>query len=73
MDVIEDELGLFYNDCRDKDLEGHYIDVLRGRPNVIYTQHMAFYYRTAVSDMVYNCLRSMKLHYEGKEIPYRLA
>ena len=73
LDVVENELGLYYNDCRDKDLEGHYIDILRNMPNVIYTQHMAFYYRTAVRDMVFNCLRSMKLHNEGKVIPYRLA
>ena len=73
LDVVENELGLYYNDCRDKDLEGHYIDILRNMPNVIYTQHMAFYYRTAVRDMVSNCLLSMKLHNEGKEIPHRLA
>jgi D-lactate dehydrogenase len=73
LDVVENEFGLYYNDCRDKGLEGHYIDILRNMPNVIYTQHMAFYYRTAVRDMVFNCLRSMKLHSEGKEFPHRLA
>ena len=73
IDVVENELGLIYHDCRDKDLEGHYIGILRNMPNVIYTQHMAFYYRTAVRDMVFNGLHSMKLHEEGKEVPYRLA
>ena len=73
LDVVENELGLTYNDCRDKDLTGQYIDIFRNMPNVIYTQHMAFYYHKAVSDMVYNCLLSMKMHNEGKEIPHRLA
>lgn len=73
IDVVEDEFGLYYFDCRDKDLEDHYIGILRKMPNVIFTHHMAFYYRSAVRDMVYNCLYGMKMLEEGKEVPLRLV
>ncbi len=73
MDVVENEFGLFYFDCTEKDLEDHYIGILRKMPNVIFTHHMAFYYRTAIDDMVYNCLYGMKMLSEGKEVPLRLV
>ncbi|MCQ2078833.1 MAG: NAD(P)-binding domain-containing protein [archaeon] len=73
LDVVEDEFGLYYNDCTDMDLEDHHIGVLRRMDNVIITHHMAFYYRTAVRDMIYNCLLGMKMLAEGREIPLRLA
>ena len=73
LDVVENEIGLYYNDCTDRDLEDHYIGILRKMPNVLFTHHMAFYYRTAVRDMVYNCLYGMKMLSEGKEIPLRLV
>jgi len=73
LDVIEDEFDLFYYDCRDMDLTGRYIDILRNMPNVIYSHHMAFYYRAAIWGMVYNSVRSMKLYSEGKEVPMRLT
>ena len=41
-------------------------------PNVIYSHHMAYYYREAVWGMVYNSILSMKQFDEGKEVPLRL-
>lgn len=73
LDVIEDEFGLYYKDCSDIDLSGRYIGRLNDRPEILVTHHMAFYYRAAVSDMVYNSLLAMKLFSEGKEIPFRIA
>ncbi len=73
LDVVENEFGLYYNDCTQMDLEDHFIGRLRKMPNVLFTHHMAFYYRNAVRDMVYNCLYGMKMFDEGKEIPNRLA
>jgi len=73
VDVVENEIGLYYRDCSDMDLEDHYIGILRKMPNVIFTHHMAYYYNTAVRDMVYNCLYGMKMLDEGKEIPLRLV
>ncbi|MBR2255600.1 MAG: lactate dehydrogenase [Candidatus Methanomethylophilaceae archaeon] len=72
LDVIEGEFGLYYNDCRGMDLEGTALERLRSRDDVILTHHMAFYYDTAIRDMVRNCLISTKMMDEGKEIPYRL-
>ena len=73
LDVVEGEFGRYYYDCSERDLSGEYIDILRKMDNVIFTHHMGFYYRKAVSDMVYNCLLSMKMFAEGKDIPHRLA
>ena len=73
LDVVENEFGLYYNDCTGMDLEDHFIGRLRKMPNVIFSHHMAFYYRNAVRDMVYNCLYGMKMYSEGKDIPNRLA
>lgn len=73
LDVVEDEFGLYYNDCRGKDLEGTFLGRLRKMDNVLITHHMAFYYRAAVRDMVRNCLLAMKLFSEGKDVPSRVA
>lgn len=73
LDVVEGEFGLYYNDCRGRDLEDTFLGRLRKMPNVIITHHMAFYYRTAVKDMVYNCLLGMKMFSEGKNVPYRIV
>lgn len=73
LDVFEDEFGLCYNDCREMDLEERWFGILRKRPDVLITHHMAFYYTSAVRDMVYNCLYGMKMFGEGKEVPLRLV
>lgn len=73
LDVVEGEFGLYYNDCRDMDLEGTYMDRLRGMDNVLITHHMAFYYDAAVRDMVYNSLLGMRRMADGEEIPFRLV
>lgn len=72
IDVVENEIGLYYNDCSDRDLSGHFIGRLRAMPNVIFMHHMGYYYETALSDMISNSLRAMKAAYEGKDIPMRL-
>lgn len=73
LDVIENEFGLYYNDCRHMDLEDHLLGRLRRMPNVLITGHMAFYYRSAIRDMVRNSLYGMKMLHEGKEVPMRLV
>ena len=73
LDVVEGEFNYYYHDCRDKDLEDHYIGILRRMPNVVFTHHMAFYYEGSIRDRVHNCLIGMKAYVDGKEIPYRLA
>ena len=73
LDVIEDEFGYYYNDCRGVDLGDHVMERLRSRTDVLLTHHMAFYSDRAISDMVRNCLEAMKALDEGAEVPFRLA
>lgn len=73
IDVVEDEFGYYYEDCRDKDMSGHFIGILREMPNVVLTHHMAFYYESAVRDRVLNCLLSIKAFFDGEDIPLRLV
>ncbi len=73
LDVIEDELQYYYNDCRERDMSGHLMEELRSMPNVMVTHHMAFYYDRAISDMVRNSFVSMKAMGEGREVPLRLV
>lgn len=73
VDVVEDEFGYYYEDCRGMDLSDHYIGILREMPNVVLTHHMAFYYENAVRDRVLNCLLSIKAFADGDDIPLRLV
>ena len=73
LDVVEDEFGLYYNDCSSKDLNETWAGKLRDFPNVFITHHMAFYSEKVISDMVYNCLYGLKCFDEGKEVPLRLV
>ena len=73
LDVIEDEFNMYYMDRSDMDLTDHYIGKFRSMPNVIFSHHIAFYYRNAIMGMVLNSLRSLKALAEGEEVPYRVA
>jgi D-lactate dehydrogenase len=73
LDVIEDEFDFIWNDCREMDLSVRPVGKLKSMPNVLYSYHMAFYYREAIKDMVRLSLYNMKLMDEGKEIPLRLV
>lgn len=73
LDVVENEFDLYYYDCRDKDLSDYYVGRLRGMPNVIFSHHMAYYYREAIWGMVYYSIASMKQFDEGKDVPLRLV
>ncbi len=42
LDVIENELGLYYNDYKYKVIGNHELSILRDMPNVLLTPHMAF-------------------------------
>lgn len=59
LDVIENELGIFHNDCRLKTINHDKLAIIKSLPNVITTGHLAFYTDQAVSDMVECGLRSL--------------
>lgn len=73
LDVIEDELGMYYYDRKSDVLSKQDLYILRGFPNVIVTPHMAFYTDQAVSDMVKHSIESCILRSEGKEDPWAVV
>ena len=52
MDVIEEEEGIYHMDRRDDILKNRPMAYLRQFPNVVMTQHLAFYTEEAVESMV---------------------
>lgn len=73
LDVIEDEIGLCYNDLKSEVLNNRDLAILKSYPNVIVTPHMAFYTNQDVQEMVYSSLKSCVLEVEGKENPWRVV
>ncbi|MET8847727.1 NAD(P)-dependent oxidoreductase [Amycolatopsis sp. NPDC004625] len=55
LDVLEGEEGVFYSDCRGKDL-GSRLGRLQGLPNVLVTPHIAYYTDRALRDTVENSI-----------------
>ena len=52
LDVIENELGIFYDDYKYQVIGHREMSILKDLPNVLMLPHMAFYTENAVSDMV---------------------
>lgn len=52
LDVIENELGIFYGDYKYQVVGHREMSILKDLPNVLMLPHMAFYTENAVSDMV---------------------
>lgn len=59
LDVLESELGIFHHDCRLKTVNNDSLAILKQLPNVIISNHVAFYTDQAVLDMVECGLRSL--------------
>ena len=73
LDVIENELGLYYDDYKYENIGNHELSILRDMPNVLLTPHMAFYTEQAVSDMVEHSIISIVASKEGKENKFRVC
>jgi D-specific alpha-keto acid dehydrogenase len=56
LDVLEEEEGIFYADCRNKPIESKLLLRLQELPNVIITPHTAYYTDHALSDTVENSI-----------------
>ena len=52
LDVIENELGIFYGDYKYQNVCHREMSILKDLPNVLMLPHMAFYTENAISDMV---------------------
>ena len=73
LDVFEKEEGIYHRDRRSDIIKNREMAYLRQFPNVIMTQHMAFYTDRAVSSMVRGGLEGIKRMSEGADWPQRLA
>lgn len=73
LDVIENELGLYYDDYKYEVIGNHELSILRDMPNVLLTPHMAFYTEQAVSDMVEHSIASIVANRDGKENKFRVC
>lgn len=68
LDVIENELGIFYGDYKYKVIGHREMSVLKDLPNVLMLPHMAFYTENAVSDMVEHSICHI-LENDGNVVP----
>ena len=73
LDVIENELGLYYNDYKYQVIGNHELSILRDMPNVLLTPHLAFYTEQAVSDMVEHSIASICAKRDGKENKFKIC
>ncbi len=72
LDVVENELGIFYNDYKYTVLGHREMSILKDMPNVLMLPHMAFYTENAVSDMVEYSIASIALEARGEKSPFRV-
>ncbi|OUQ05009.1 lactate dehydrogenase [Erysipelatoclostridium sp. An15] len=73
LDVIENELGLYYQDYKYQVIGNHELSILRDMPNVLLTPHLAFYTEQAVSDMVENSIASIVASFNGEENKFKIC
>ncbi len=69
LDVIENELGMYYGDYKYQVIGHREMSVLKDMPNVLMLPHMAFYTEQAVSDMVEHSIAHIVNH-DGNVVPY---
>jgi D-lactate dehydrogenase len=72
LDVVENELGIFYGDYKYKVIGHREMSILKDMPNVLMLPHMAFYTENAVSDMVEHSIQSILAEARGEASPMRV-
>lgn len=73
LDVFADEDGIYHHDRRTDIIKNRDMAYLRQFPNVIMTQHMAFYTAEAVDSMVTCGIESLLAFAEGKNYPCQIV
>ena len=68
LDVIENELGIFYGDYKYQVIGHREMSILKDLPNVLMLPHMAFYTENSVSDMVEHSIDHI-VNGEGNVVP----
>ncbi len=72
LDVIENELGIFYGDYKYQLIGHREMSILKDMPNVLMLPHMAFYTEEAVSDMVELSIASIVQEARGEKSRFRV-
>lgn len=72
LDVVENELGIFYGDYKYTVIGHREMSILKDMPNVLMLPHMAFYTVNAVSDMVEHSIASIAREAKGEKSPFRV-
>ena len=70
LDVLEDEVGLYYKDLIEQPLPNHERAILASFPNVILTPHVAFYTEQSIASMVECTMQSCAAVAKGEKSPY---
>ncbi len=70
LDVLEDEVGLYYHDLIEKPLPNHERAILASFPNVILTPHVAFYTEQSIAAMVQCTFESCVAVCKGEKSPH---
>lgn len=72
MDVLENEEGIYHNDRRTDIIKNRDMVYLRQFPNVVLTQHMAFYTQESVESMAHCGVITLCQMLRGEECPLEL-
>lgn len=70
LDVIEDELDLYYKNLEGQIIDNPYMMELKSFHNVFFSPHTAFYTETSVSNMVENSIVGIKAYLNGEDHPF---
>lgn len=73
LDCMEYEEGIIHQNLKKDIISNREMAYLRQFPNVVHTQHMAFYTDAAVRSMVYGSIRGICDMHQGKEITNQLS
>lgn len=73
LDVFENENGIYHRDLKTSILKNRDMAYLRQFPNVVMTQHMAFYTQEAVESMARCGVESLLAFAKGEDWPDRLC
>ena len=72
LDVFENETGIYHHDRRTDIIKNRDMAYLRQFPNVVMTQHMAFYTTEAVKSMACCGIESLTAFLRGEPYPNEL-
>lgn len=72
IDTVEEESGIIHVHVGTKIVEKRSLLYLKQFPNVLFTQHYAFFTQEAVEAMIICGIESIRLGIEGKENPYKI-